>query len=67
MAYVCDGFEVINGLKTCVSWIEHVEQQTGFNLLNITPAEADMLLSQTLLCFATVWVYNIVNDVFNGK
>ena len=65
MAYVCESVEIINGLQTCVSWIQQAEN--SFNLLNMTPAEADMLLSQTLVCLATVWVYNVINDVFNGK
>ena len=65
MAYVCESVEIINGLQTCVSWIQQAE--SSFNLLNMTPSDADMLLSQTLVCLATVWVYNVINDVFNGK
>lgn len=67
MAYVCASKEVINGIDTCVSWIQYVEPEIGFNLLNISVADANLLLSQVCTCFATVFVYNVINDAFKGK
>jgi len=65
MAYVCDSIQVVDGLATCVAWIQQVEPE--FNLLNISVADANLLLSQVCLCFATVFLYNVVNDAFKGK
>lgn len=64
MAYVCKSVELVNGIQTCVMWIQQDEK---FNLLDISVADANLLLSQVCLCFATVFVYNVINDVFKGK
>ncbi len=65
MAYVCESIELVNGVSTCVAWIQQVEPE--FNLLNISVADANLLLSQVAVCFATVFLYNVINDVFRGK
>ncbi|MQZ29610.1 hypothetical protein F4U02_01140 [Acinetobacter haemolyticus] len=65
MAYVCESIELVNGVPTCVAWIQQVEPE--FNLLNISVADANMLLSQVAVCFATVFLYNVINDAFKGK
>ena len=65
MAYLCAAKEMINGIDTCVSWIQQVEPE--FNLLNISVADANLLLAQVCVCFATVFLYNVVNDAFKGK
>ncbi len=65
MSYVCESIELVNGVQMCVAWIQQVEPE--FNLLNISVADANMLLSQVCLCFATVFLYNVVNDAFKGK
>lgn len=64
MSYVCKSVELVNGVQTCVMWIQQDEK---FNLLDISVADANLLLSQVCLCFATVFVYNVINDVFKGK
>lgn len=65
MAYICESIQIVNGAQMCVAWIQQNEPE--FNLLNISVADANLLISQTLVCFATVFVYNIINDVFKGK
>lgn len=65
MAYVCESIQILNGTQMCVAWIQQVEPE--FNLLNISVADANLLLSQVAVCFATVFLYNVINDVFRGK
>ena len=65
MAYVCETIELVEGIPVCVAWIQQVEPE--FNLLNISVADANLLLSQVALAFATVFVYNVINDAFKGK
>lgn len=65
MSYVCDSIQIVDGVQTCVAWIPQVEPE--FNLLNISVADANLLLSQVALAFATVFVYNVINDAFKGK
>ncbi|AUX87546.1 hypothetical protein C3F34_16815 [Acinetobacter sp. ACNIH2] len=65
MAYLCESIELVNGVQTCVAWI--LQKEPEFNLLNISVADANLLLSQVVTCFATVFVYNIVNDALKGK
>lgn len=65
MAYVCESIELVNGVSTCVAWIQQVEPD--FNLLNISVADAELLLAQVVVCFATVYLYNVINDAFKGK
>lgn len=65
MAYVCESIELVNGVSTCVAWIQQVEPE--FNLLNISVADAELLLAQVVVCFATVYLYNVINDAFKGK
>ena len=65
MSYVCESIELVNGVQTCVAWIQQVEPE--FNLLNISVTEANLLLSQVVLAFATVFTYNVIADVFRGK
>lgn len=65
MAYVCDSLIIENGIQTCAVWIKQIEPE--FNLLNISVADANLLLSQVALAFCTVFVYNVINDTFKGK
>ena len=65
MAYLCDSIQLVDGVQTCVAWILQTEPE--FNLMNISVADANLLLSQVVTCFATVFVYNVINDVFRGK
>lgn len=65
MSYVCESIQLVDGVQTCVAWILQVEPE--FNLLNISIAEANLLLSQVVLAFATVFTYNVIADVFRGK
>lgn len=65
MAYVCESIHIVNDTQMCVAWIQQVEPE--FNLLNISVADANLLLSQVAVCFATVFLYNVINDVFRGK
>lgn len=65
MAYVCDSLTFQNGVQTCAVWIKQVEPE--FNLLNISTADANLLLSQVALAFCSVFVYNVINDAFKGK
>ncbi|MFM7811129.1 MAG: hypothetical protein ACKO7M_05195 [Acinetobacter junii] len=65
MAYVCKSIELVNGVSTCVAWIQQAEPE--FNLLNISVADAELLLAQVVVCFATVYLYNVINDAFKGK
>ncbi len=65
MAYLCESVQLHNGIQTCVTWIQQKEPE--FNLLDISVADANLLLSQVLVCFATVWVYNLINKSFKGN
>lgn len=65
MAYICESIQIVDGAQMCVAWIQQVEPE--FNLLDISVAQADLLLAQVCVCFATVFVYNVINDVFKGK
>lgn len=65
MAYVCESIQIVEGVQTCVAWIQQVQPE--FNLLNISVADANLLLSQVCLAFATVFLYNVINDTFKGK
>lgn len=65
MAYVCDSVQLVNGVQTCVTWI--LQREPEFNLLNLSVADANLLLAQVCVCFATVYVYNVISDVFKGK
>lgn len=65
MAYVCESIQIVDGVQMCVAWIQQIQPE--FNLLNISVADANLLLSQVALAFATVFVYNVINDAFKGK
>lgn len=65
MAYVCESIELVNGAQTCVAWI--LQKEPEFNLLNLSVADANLLLSQVAVCFASVFLWNVVNDAFKGK
>ena len=65
MAYICESIQIVEGVQICVAWIQQEEPE--FNLLNISVADANLMLSQVCLCFATVFVYNVINDAFKGK
>jgi len=65
MAYVCETIELVEGIPVCVAWI--LQKELEFNLLNLSIADANLLLSQVALCFASVFLYNVINDAFKGK
>ncbi len=65
MSYVCESIELVNGVQTCVAWI--LQKEPEFNLLNLSVTDANLLLSQVATCFATVFLWNVVNDAFKGK
>ena len=65
MSYVCGSIELVNGVQTCVAWI--LQKEPEFNLLNLSVTDANLLLSQVATCFATVFLWNVVNDAFKGK
>ncbi len=65
MAYVCESIELVNSVQTCVTWI--LQKEPEFNLLNLSVAQANLLLSQVAVCFATVFLWNVINDAFKGR
>jgi hypothetical protein len=65
MAYVCESIELVNAVQTCVAWI--LQKEPEFNLLNLSIADANLLLSQVAVCFASVFLWNVVGDAFRGK
>ena len=59
--YVCKEVAQVNNQTTCVTYVA----KEDFDLLNISVADANALLSQILVVFASVWVANIISDMFN--
>lgn len=51
----------------CLKWVELDQINNGFDLLDISVADANLLLSQVLVCLCTVWVYNTINRAFKGN
>ncbi|HGW5132524.1 TPA: hypothetical protein ACNIH0_003932 [Acinetobacter baumannii] len=58
--YVCKEIAQVNNQTTCVTYVA----KEDFDLFNISVADADALLSQILVVFATVWLANVVSDMF---
>jgi hypothetical protein len=58
MAFVCESFEVINGLQTCAHWIE---QNFLLDELRITKSQMLMFLAPIV----STYIYLIGFKIFN--
>ncbi|MCF9045645.1 hypothetical protein [Acinetobacter nectaris] len=56
--YVCKEIQVINSVQTCVSYVA----KEDFDLFNINVNDANALLTQILVAFATVYVWRLIED-----
>jgi|GEM_PF-2780683 hypothetical protein len=60
MAYVCNELQIINGIQTCVSWVEQV---TINDMFGITTAQAAQIGLAFSLIIITAAVFNKLGQI----
>lgn len=60
MAFVCESFEIINGLQTCAEWIEQTDL---LNELRITRDQALMILAPIASTYVYLIAFKIINKL----
>jgi hypothetical protein len=61
--YVCEQISTENP-QMCLAW---VEQSSFADLLNITYADANILLAQVIVLLATAYLVNVCADAFQSR
>lgn len=64
MSYVCETLQLIDGVQTCVSWVQYVEPQI---IPDISVEDRDALILFALKCFVLVFGFRQVLKMFGHR